>query len=215
MGAGRRWQQRSRGWPRRRGRPVAVAAAVAMVIAAGCGSSKGSPGATVPEPTTSTTISVANVPDTITVEYAQAVMDELDRVLGDAIRELVAAQGPSDAFIARLKAVYAEPQYSEEVDLYGEEAANEFKGYRANPGRPTTTVTSILGSSPTCLILRADRSFEAVYTTLSDPSDRAVYIELRVPSDERDPGNLSATPWVIRGDGPVKGATLPENPCGG
>lgn len=212
LGAGRRWQQRNRGWPRRRSRPVAVAAAVAMVIAAGCGSSKGSPGATVPEPTTSTTISVATVPDTITVEYAQAVMDELDRVLGDAIRELVAAQGPSDAFIARLKAVYAEPQYTKEVDLYGEDAANEFKGYRIPPGDPKTIVKEIIDSSNFCIVARVDKDLSSVFSDGADSSAAGI-LEVRLKDRSRDPAGENRTAWMIFGDGPEVGATIPENPC--
>lgn len=188
---------------------------LASLPLAGCGSSKGSPGATVPRPTTSTTISVATVPAVITVAYAQAVMDELDKILGDAIRELVASKGPSDAFVARLKAVYAEPQYSEEESVYGEEAAKEFKGYRIPPGDPKTRIVKIVGSSESCLIVRADRSFADVFSEPPTATARDVYIDLRIRDRGRDPTGLNPTAWSIRGDGPVAGATVSEHPCSG
>lgn len=190
----------------RRSRWVAVA--MAVVAIAGCESSDGSPGATVPEPTTSTTISVATVPDTITVEYAQAVMDELDRVLGDAIRELVSAKAPSDAFIARLKAVYAEPQYTKEADLYGEDAANEFKGYRIPPGDPSTRVKEIIASTQRCVLFRADRSFAAMQTQTSPGVEALIQL---VRNDVRSSFNRTA--WVVVADTPADEAEVPSGVC--
>lgn len=154
------------------------------------------------------------MPDTITVEYAQAVMDELDRVLGDAIRELVAAKGPSDAFIARLKAVYAEPQYTKEVDLYGEDAANEFKGYRIPPGDPKTIVKEIIDASKSCIVIGADRSLAAVFESPPPEGSTDAIVELRLRRPSQGDGELIRTVWQVRGEGTRGAATIPESPCG-
>lgn len=192
---------------------MAVIAMVAVLALATCGGSKAGPGATVPRPTTTTTISVATVPEVITVAYAQAVMDELDRVLGDAIRELVASKGPSDAFVARLKAVYADPQYSKEASLYGEDAANDFKGYRIPPGNPSTRVKEIVGSSRSCLIVLARRSLSEFFVDSAPEDSKDAVVELRVASAE-PASEFTRTQWRIRGEGTRGASALPEKPCG-
>lgn len=147
-------------------RALAVAMATLLGVSACGGGSDAKPsGATMPKATTTTTIDISVVPDEITVAYAQAVMDELDRVLGEAIRELVAKGEPTDEFVALLRAVYAEPQFSKEESYYGEDAANQFEGYRRPPGSPKTTVKSIIDSSSDCLVLDGQRSFAEVFTT--------------------------------------------------
>src|SRR5688500_14419542 len=106
LGFGSGW--RAAGPTARRG--AAIVACMGLLTAGACGGGNADddrPGATVPdgagEDSSSTTttapaaaaIDITKKPVTVTVEYADAVMDELDRILSDAIREFVAADGPT------------------------------------------------------------------------------------------------------------------------
>lgn len=191
---------------------LSMVAAIGLVLAA-CSSDGGAEqsDATVPGPSSTTTsIDVSRVPDTITVEYAQAVMDELDRLLGDAIRELVAAGVPSDKFVAMLKAVYDEPQYSKEESLYGEDAASGLRSYHRPPGNPKTVVEEIVDSSNTCIVLRANRTFKEVMD-IESPGVSAVLQLVPKPAD----APLNRTFWRVVADSPADEIQVPENPCGG
>src|SRR5687768_13497576 len=96
------------------GRWVTEVAVVACLLlgAVGCSSGDGGkpPGVTVPTGSAAATasssstpsstsgesaIDITTKPSVVTVAYADAVMDELDRILSDAIREFVAADGPT------------------------------------------------------------------------------------------------------------------------
>ncbi|MBW3651290.1 MAG: hypothetical protein KY458_12060, partial [Actinobacteria bacterium] len=61
--------------------------------------------------TTAPAIDITQKPDVVTVEYAQAVMVELDRILGEAVRAMVADDGPNKEFLDKLNAVYDEPSF--------------------------------------------------------------------------------------------------------
>lgn len=200
----------------RRALASAMASALVCLTLVACpGSDDDDPDVTVPRSTssTSTTIDVTTVPDEITIAYAQAVMDELDRVLGDAIRELVAAGAPSDRFVALLRAVYDEPTYSNQESLYGEDAANDFIDYDEQPDGPTTIVTRIVDASSTCVVVGAERSFERLYRDDPREDAKASYIQLLRKDATRDPGAFNPTPWAIVADYAAAGASIPEDPC--
>src|SRR5215210_7615219 len=124
---------------------------VAGLLAACSGDGEEAPAATVPRPTTTTTTPLSEVPARIDVAYVQRVMNELDRVLGDALRVLVAKKGPSQEFVDLLRAVYDEPEYSRADASFRSEAASGFETFRDPPGSPTTRVERIIKASSECV----------------------------------------------------------------
>ena len=56
--------------------------------------------------TTSTTVRVDQIPAVITVEYAQRVMDALDKAEGDATRLLYANKVPTKEWLDRITALF-------------------------------------------------------------------------------------------------------------
>ena len=95
----------------------------------------------------------------MTVEYADAVMDELDRILSDAIREFVAADGPTKGFDDKLNAVYDEPSLENQRQAYGRFAADGLEEFRRPPGDVATSVKEVLKSQPDCVVVRTTRTF--------------------------------------------------------
>src|SRR5437588_7670681 len=91
-----------------------VSIGITAAALAGCGgghSRSGATGATVPPGPTATTVDVAHVPATIDATYVQHVMDALDQVLGDAIREFATNRGPTNQFNQLLMSIYDKPEY--------------------------------------------------------------------------------------------------------
>src|SRR4051812_40627527 len=93
-------------------RALAVVVTVIALAAGACSSGKSSsvadasPTSTVPPPTTSTTVGVDQIPPVITVEYAQRVMNALDKAEGDATRLLYSNKLPTLEWRNRLVALY-------------------------------------------------------------------------------------------------------------
>lgn len=186
------------------------------------------PGATVPtaagaDSSTSSTsavpgsgaaaIDITTKPATITVEYADAVMDELDRLLSDAIREFVAADGPTKSFDDKLNAVYDEPSLENQRSDFGRDAVDGMNLYKRPPGNVTTSVTDVLKVETGCVVLVVDRTFAE---TLTDPKPRSTtmsYIALEPTDADGDPASLNSTPWSIVFDGTVLAGEEPRNAC--
>ena len=220
-----------RGRGRGRGRGLALACVLAATTACGGagggdGSADGSdrPGATVPEDdgaggswTTSSSsgsgssasIDITTKPATITVEYADAVMDELDRVLSDAIREFVAADGPTKGFDDKLNAVYDEPSLENKRQVFGKFAADGTSEFAKPPGDIVTTVRELLKAETECVVLAVDRDVSAQFVAPSPDSRRTGYIAL-VPTT---PTALNRTPWSIVFDGNVLDGDDPKEAC--
>ena len=126
---------------------AAVSMGLALVTAA-CSSSSGShsTSATVRRLAPTTTVGVDQVPAVIDVAYVQRVMDALDRVLGDAIRALVAAREPNREFYDRLRAVYGDPEFARKEEAFGRTAARGLATIRVDPGNPQTQVTRVIST---------------------------------------------------------------------
>src|SRR3954451_6892767 len=119
-----------------------VLVGAAGLLAASCASGKASappttvttPTTAAPATTTSTTVAVDQIPPVITVEYAQRVMDALDKLEGDVTRLLVAKRVPTLHFKQMLPALYDEPAFDKAETSYGRDAADEMQAYLGNPG---------------------------------------------------------------------------------
>jgi hypothetical protein len=211
------------------GRRSVVASVFVALLAAACdsgGSGDGSwsdrPGATVPDDdgdgvvsttTTAAAIDVSVKPETITVAYADAVMDELDRVLSDAIREFVAADGPTKGFDDKLNAVYDEPSLENARHEYGEAAVDDMDAFKDPPGDVTTTVTSVLKSEPGCIVLAVQRDFGPTLVAPRTDARTTGYVAMEPTDEDGDPAHLNKTPWSIVFDGNVLEGEEPRNAC--
>lgn len=201
----------------RRGRVALLALALSLALTA-CDSAGGMRpvGPTVPLEATTTAvppIDITTKPDVVTVEYAQAVMVELDRVLGEAVRAMVADDGPNKEFLDKLNAVYDEPSFENSQSAYGELAADGMEVFRDPPGDPTTTVQKILRGDPTCVVLSVDRSLAAFFVAPSPRPDNVSYIALAPKGEGSDPGGFNRTPWSVVFDGDTLGGEEPLEAC--
>ena len=163
---------------------VVVGLTAGLVVAA-CSGGDDSPAASASSSSssssTSTTVGVDEVPDEITVEYVQRVMDALDASWGDMYRLYVSSGGPTAETAAWLDALYDEPELSRiDVDL-GEEAADGFDSTREDTGEPFTMVEEVIGTSTTCVFFVAQRHFNEVLTLNTTDNNRSA-IALRATS---------------------------------
>ncbi len=201
----------------RRGRVALLALALSLALAA-CDSAGGMRpvGPTVPLESTTTApppIDITTKPEVVTVEYAQAVMVELDRVLGEAVRAMVADDGPNKEFLDKLNAVYDEPAFENSQSVYGEIAADGMEEFRNPPGDPTTKVEQILRSDAECVVLAVDRSFAAFLVAPKPRANRISYIGLAPKGGGSDPAGLNRTPWSVVFDGGVLDGEDPLQAC--
>ena len=177
----------------RSGAGAVVAAGALLVVLAlpGCRSGGARTLETLPpEPptTTTTAVDVTKVPAVIDVAYVQAVIDRLDVVIGDAVRVLVGNKGvPNAEFVQLLSAVYGEQQSQREQRGYGGFTGEDPFPLRADPGNPDAKVTSVVDSSPTCIVLLADHDFAPIYVRPQAGHDIKAVVELHPRDPARDP----------------------------
>jgi len=193
-------------------RALLVAVALTGLLAGACGGDDDDrPDAaavtTAPSTSTSTTVGVDEVPDEITVEYVQRVMDALDASWGDMYRLYVDSGGPTAETAAWLDALYDEPELARiDVDL-GREAADGFDSTRMPPGDPTTRVVELISASPECIYFEADRQYDAVLTVASESEGTDVIVLRASTASPKNP-----TRWQMTVEG--RSATeRPEDPC--
>lgn len=201
--------------PRSHARWAVAVAFVALVLTACAGSDDDEPMTTVPTApsTTTTTIDVSTVPDEITVEYVQAVMDELDRVTGDMIRAFVTAGGPDREFVGYLAALFDRDAREDMEAQLGRYAAQDLEPLEASPGNPTTDVHRILDVSPDCIVLEVRRSFERVLKEPPPEESLGGFVQLSAKRPDQDPRKLNSTAWVIVADVVAQDAEIPEDVC--
>ncbi len=196
---------------------VALAALAALALG-GCGDAGGERpvGPTVPVEETTTTVAAIDIthkPDVVTVEYAQAVMVELDRVLGEAVRAMVADGGPNKEFLDKLNAVYDEPEFENKQSVYGGVAAEGMEDFRNPPGDPLTKVQRVLRADPHCVVLLVDRDFSAFLVAPNLESRTKGYIAWTPKAEGSDPAGHNRTPWSVVFDGDTLDGTAPLDAC--
>jgi hypothetical protein len=207
------------------GRRLLVALAAFVALAGACGGSgggSGASGATVPKdtsptsassaPSTTAAIDITSKPPVVTVAYADAVMDELDRLLSDAIREFVANDGPTKKFDDLLNAVYDEPSLENARSDYGSLATDGVDEFRHPPGDVETTVERLLKSTDDCVVMQVDRTF-AEALAAPPKSKGPTYIALRPKGTNSDPSVLNGTAWTVVFDGGVLPGEDPTKAC--
>lgn len=153
------------------------------------------------------------VPDNIDAPYVDQVMAELDRLEGDAVKELVAKRAPTQRFDALLQAVYDEPGYARSRATYFQDVADGFVDLASRPGQPRTRVSEIVDASRDCVVARTSRSYESVYVGALPAGDSDGYVQLHLKEQSSDPAGLNPTAWSIVSDIVAEEATIPEDPC--
>lgn len=197
------------------GRALLLAAALTLVGVACSGGDADEPAAaTVPsasvESTTSTTVGVDEVPDEITVEYVQRVMDALDASWGDMYRLYVASGGPTLETNEWLAELYTPDEYSVmEIEL-GREAAAGFEDTRSTTGEPTTEVQRLISSGDQCVYFEGVRHYAEVFEFVADPARTrgAVAITRR-----EGPTRRNSTTWRITFEADATEGLPSEEPC--
>jgi hypothetical protein len=183
----------------------------------GGGHHRAGAGATVPPRPTATSVDVATVPATIDTAYVQKVMDALDQVLGDAIRDFAQNKGPTKRFNEVLTALYEGPEYDTVISLYGRLATQFAVGntppVRGSPGNPATRIESIVDSSPKCIVTDVNRSFETVFSAPAPAGSTSGVVQLTRLKPDRDPFHRNPTPWAITAEGVRSQTSVPARPC--
>jgi hypothetical protein len=183
----------------------ATGAAVVLALLAGCGGdddTAASPTTLLPPrgpatdaPTTTTTVGVDEVPDEITVDYVQRVMDALDESWGAMFRQYQADGGPTVDNLAWLAELYTEPAYSQMEQFLGEIAGDEFEGVPDEPGDPETTIEDVISGSDDCIFVRSARNFGPVFQDEPGRTDGLIWL-----SSRQEPSARNSTIWTLRAD---------------
>src|SRR5205814_7194640 len=119
--------------------------------------------------TTSTTVAVDQIPPVITVEYAQRVMDALDKAFGEMTRMIYEKKVPTPDWHERLVALLDRQAFSDAETQFGRDAADDFEGYRNPPGDPVTIVRRVYDSTATCAALEISRDCGPQYVRHPSP----------------------------------------------
>ena len=169
--------------------------------------------ATEPATTTTTGVPVDQVPAVIDVAYVQRVIDALDRVEGDAVRELVRAGVPNREFYERIRAIYLDPQFERVQESYGLSAADGLSALATSPGNPITMINSIITATSECIFATDVRDFGPMLKVSPDEASKRNYLGLGRKDAALDPSARNPTAWMIGFDGVTETGEEPRNPC--
>jgi hypothetical protein len=154
---------------------------------------------TAPSTTSAVTSTTAGddfaVPATIDVAYVQRVIDELDRLDGEATRLIVESKELVLPAATYISAVYAPDELNVQLGLWADEVNDGLERYRRPPGAVVTTVERLVRSEQSCVIAEVRRDFSRVATDTEAP--RVSFMTLEPRRDNQDRGRLNRTPWMI------------------
>jgi hypothetical protein len=182
-------------------RSCAIAAVFVVATAACSGDDDpaASPGETLP---TTTTIGVHEVPDEITVDYVQQVMDEIDASWGGMFRQLKLDGEMTDSTRSWIQSLHGEAAPDMEAEMR-DVVEHDFDIAVPSPGDPRTIVDEVVVAADDCIVFSGRRSYADVYV---DPGDESATLHMalreRTGGDERK--NLTA--WVFTDERPVDDA---------
>lgn len=187
---------------------------LALAAAGACGGNDtpATAGATVPLEAPSTTASDPYaVPAKIDAAYLNRIFAALEKVDGDATRAIVASRKlPPDA-TDRLRAIYADPEFQKQVDLWLDVVVEGVTGFNSEPGDRRTAIERVVTARSDCVFVAVKRDYTPV--TGSVGAGRTNYVALRPLDSQRDQLNLNPTPWAIAFDGYNTDGSQPEDPC--
>ena len=169
-------------------------------------------GATVPKATTPTTAADPYaVPATIDAAYLNKVFAALEHVDGDATRAVVANQDFVPDAAKRLRAIYAEEEFQNQVRLWVDLVNKGLAGFKSPPGDRRTAIVDVHTATPQCVFVAVRRDYSGVIGSVG--AGRTNYVALRPLDLARDPSDLNPTPWAIAWDGYNTDGSTPGDPC--
>jgi hypothetical protein len=193
-------------------RALLVVVALTIGVAAGCSDDADDPPAaasTSSSATTSTTVGVDEVPDEITVEYVQRVMDALDASWGDMYRLYVDSGGPTAETAAWLDALYdGEGRRVMDTEL-GREAADDFENTRSSAASPVTEVEELVVGNGDCIYFVGERHYAEVFDIPYEPARSRGVVELR----RATPSTRNPSAWRISLELDASSGLPEREPC--
>jgi hypothetical protein len=148
-----------------------------LVAAAGCGDDDGAAPATTTSTTADTTTTTTEadddaaededddawaVPDPIDEAYVEAVLTELYRLQGDALRQAMDSGEVTEDVIGTFAAVYDEGLAATQISGLVELAADGFPGLHDPPGDVGVSVVEVVSAGPECIAAMAHLDFSPV-----------------------------------------------------
>ncbi len=177
------------------------------VLAAACGtghrqsvlpSTTAAPAASTTATTSSAQDVVDPVPAVITVPYVNAVLAQLEAVYGNASRLLVRSRSVSPLVLSDLRAIFNDPEYGAQTQIFRQAAAQPIRGVRAVPGNRVTTVVRGVTMSRSCIFVQTKTDYSQVDVT-TVPGRGTEFFTLHPKQAGVDPAHLNHTPWAIAG----------------
>ena len=183
-----------------------------MLVLAACGGDNQPPvpAATLPQGTTTT--NPYAVPTVIDEAYVNRVLAGLDQGVGDIVRLVVSTRTIPPEAVERLKAFYVGRVLQLEVDGLQSDVFEGFRGYKANPGNRSTTVTQAIDATPACIFAQVHIDFSAV-SIQPDPAFSTQWIVLLPLDPANDPMDYNPTGWTIGFEGFGQDLSAPPNVC--
>lgn len=180
-----------------------MVAVLAILVGACSPSGAKDPETTVPTaPTTAATTEVVDpfaVPAVIEAAYVDKVLAALNRVDGDLVRDLVQTNTLSEMANIRLRAIYNDPEFQQELESLVKLFGRGIGGFKRPPGDRRTTVTEIVTASPTCVLAEVTHDYSNVVENAAQPlaGEEVAIVTLRPTQANADPQDLNPTPWSV------------------
>lgn len=135
-------------------------------------------------------------PAAIDEAYVEAVLEEHNRVIGDALR-LQLEGADLQEIVDRYNAIYV-PEVADLLltDALGEDQTS-MDGYKRPPGDATTSVESVDEATTTCIFTRVQQDNSALLVDPREQFSSQVVLRARPPSSEKS--NLNETAWLSEG----------------
>jgi len=176
---------------------------------------------TTEAPTTTTAVETTTTtaaPDPFTVPsdpadideaYVEAVLTELERINGDALR-LAVSEGLSPQITELIRSIYEPTRAATEFDLLVDASIGGFPGVRVDPGDAVPSVDEILSASASCIGVDTHFDFTAVSGASNDP------LPLRIELRQQAAGvPTNPTSWVYTVKSVNDGVEEVASPCVG
>lgn len=191
---------------------------IGLLAACGGGSDASEVAGTTTEATTTTVVETTTTaaPDPFTVPadpadideaYVEAVLTELERINGDALR-LAVSEGLSPAVSDLILSVFNADLAVLQVQILVEDYSNGFAGIRRPPGDVAASVSAISVARRDCISANVILDFSAVATNGVEASPTRIELRPKAADQLANP-----TPWVYVVRDPISSSTgLPE-PC--
>jgi hypothetical protein len=188
-----------------------VAVVVALALASACAGDGGAdPTSTTRKHATSTSTAAVDpsvIPDDprdITAAYVDAVLAELMKVDGDALRLTVRAGAVPSEAVALLDSAYSTELAARRANDLSALVRDPESGLRKPPGDLRVTVDEVITATKSCVFVRATQNFSRVFV---DPGENFKnYYALSAHKTAR-------SPWVISLDGFNANDSRPDDPC--